>query len=57
MTSKNLVILAPWIFVTIVYIGAMLSGGIVFFGVILLFFFALIGSAAMASLVKEEPDK
>lgn len=50
MTTRNLNMLAPWIFVTVVYIGSMTAGGINFFGVILLFIFGLMGSAVMASM-------
>ncbi|NIQ14506.1 MAG: hypothetical protein GTO02_08935 [Candidatus Dadabacteria bacterium] len=51
--NKSINVLAPWIFVTAVYLGSMATGGIEFFGIILLFLFGLIGSSAMASLTQD----
>lgn len=61
MKSNDLVIMGPWLFVIIVWIGSIWIGQeMEFFGIIILFVLALAGSAGLAALVhgKEccEPD-
>lgn len=52
MKSNNIVIMGPWLFVTAIWIGMIWVGQeLEFFGVILLFILAFLGSAGLAALI------
>ncbi|MCL7413120.1 MAG: hypothetical protein M8353_05830 [ANME-2 cluster archaeon] len=52
MRNNNIVILGPWLFVIAVWIGIIWIGQeMEFFGIIILFMLALVGSVILAALI------